>query len=117
MTPWAKESLPLPAAILLFRSAPIRVVAGQQIVAVAYALTAVEADSASWSGLKGIPAGFADGTDNVGTGDITAVNTSGGLTGGATTGDANLSIAANGVTSSHISDARLSMPMFLLQPQ
>ncbi len=79
----------------------------QQIVAVAYALTAVEADSASWSGLKGIPAGFADGTDNVGTGDITAVNTSGGLTGGVTSGDANISIANGGVTSTHIGDGQI----------
>lgn len=80
----------------------------QRIVAVAYALTAVEADSTSWSGIKGIPAGFADGTDNVGTGDITAVNTSGGLTGGVTSGDANLSIAGGGVTSSHIGDGQIT---------
>lgn len=79
----------------------------QRIVAVAYALTAVEADSASWSGIKGIPAGFADGTDNVGSGDITAVNTSGGLTGGVTSGDANISIASGGVTSTHIANGTI----------
>ena len=27
-----------------------------------------------WTKLKGVPAGFADGTDDAGTGDITAVN-------------------------------------------
>ncbi len=79
----------------------------QRIAAVAYALTAVEADSASWSGIKGIPAGFADGIDNVGTGDITAVNTSGGLTGGVTSGDANISIASGGVTSTHIANSTI----------
>lgn len=79
----------------------------QRIAAVAYALTAVEADSTSWSGIKGIPAGFADGIDNVGTGDITAVNTSGGLTGGVTSGDANISIASGGVTSTHIANGTI----------
>ncbi|MFZ6026117.1 MAG: pectinesterase family protein [Chloroflexota bacterium] len=36
----------------------------QQIAAVPYALQAQAAASAPWSGLSGIPAGFADGTDN-----------------------------------------------------
>ncbi len=82
----------------------------QQIVAVAYALTAVEADSTVWSGIKGIPAGFADGVDNIGIGgggDITAVITSGGLTGGASSGDVNIAIAGGGVTSSHIGDGQI----------
>ena len=82
----------------------------RQIVTVAYAFTAVEADSTTWSGIKGIPAGFADGIDDVGAGgggDITAVNTSGGLTGGATTGDANISIANGGVTAAHIGDGQI----------
>ena len=80
----------------------------QQIVSVAYALTSVESDSTTWSGIKGIPADFADGIDNVGgVGDITAVTTSGGLTGGATTGDANISIANSGVTAAHIGDGQI----------
>ena len=82
----------------------------RQFVTVAYAFTAIEADSTTWSGIKGIPAGFADGVDDVGAGgggDITAVNTSGGLTGGVTTGDANISIASGGVTSTHIGDGQI----------
>lgn len=82
----------------------------RQIVTVAYAFAAVEADSTTWSGIKGIPAGFADGVDDVGVGgggDITAVNTSGGLTGGATAGDANISIASGGVTSTHVGDGQI----------
>lgn len=78
-----------------------------QLLSSAFAFTSQNADSVNWSGIKGVPAGFADGTDNVGTGDITAVNTSGGLSGGVTSGDANLSIAANGVTSSHVSDGTI----------
>ena len=80
----------------------------RQVVAVAYAFTSIKADSTTWSGITGIPADFADGVDNVGgVGDITAVNTSGGLTGGATTGAANISIASGGVTSTHIGDGQI----------
>ncbi len=78
-----------------------------QLLSSAFAFTSQNADSVSWSGIKSLPAGFADGVDNNSGGDITAVNTSGGLTGGATSGDANLSIASGGVTSSHIQNGTI----------
>jgi hypothetical protein len=41
----------------------------QELTAVPNALYAVSADSVPWSGLTGVPAGFADGVDDVGGGD------------------------------------------------
>ncbi len=55
-----------------------------------------------------MPAGFADGVDNVNPGDITAVNAGSGLSGGATSGSATLSIATGGVTSSMIADGTVT---------
>lgn len=79
----------------------------KQMTATGYAFVSQNADSVQWSGIKNIPVGFADGVDNNSGGDITAVNTTGGLTGGAASGDANLSIATGGVTSSHIGDGQI----------
>lgn len=79
----------------------------QQMIATGYAFVSQNADSVGWGGIKNMPAGFADGIDDVGAGDITAVNTSGGLTGGVAAGDANLSIANAGVTSTHIGDGQI----------
>ncbi len=78
----------------------------QQFLAAPFTFVSQNADSVNWSGIKNLPAGFADGVDD-NSGDITAINTSGGLTGGATSGDANLSIANGGVTSSHIADGQI----------
>ncbi len=80
----------------------------KQFLATAFAFTSQNADSIGWAGIKNMPAGFADGIDNIGTGDITAVNTSDGLTGGVTSGDANLAIAASGVTSAHIANGTIT---------
>ncbi len=79
----------------------------RQFLSNAFALQARDADIVPWSGISGMPAGFADGIDDNSGGDITAVNTSGGLTGGATSGDANISIAPGGVTSAHIGDGQI----------
>ncbi len=46
--------------------------------------------------------------DQTGTGDITAVNATGGLTGGGTSGSVTLAIASNGVTSDKIADATIT---------
>ncbi len=79
----------------------------KQFLTTGFAFVSQNADSVNWGGIKNIPAGFADGVDNINTGDITAVNTSGGLTGGATSGDANIAIANGGVTSAHIGDGQI----------
>ncbi len=79
----------------------------KQMIATGYAFVSQNADSVDWSGIKGVPAGFADGVDDIGDGDITAVVTAGGLTGGAASGDANISIASGGVTSAHIGDGQI----------
>lgn len=88
----------------------------QQMLSAAYAFHAYDSDllegeSAShyhsWTNLTNMPAGFADGTDNVGTGDITEVVAGDGLEGGATTGSATLGIADAGVTSTHMLDGTI----------
>ena len=56
------------------------------------ATTAATANSAPWSGLSGVPAGFADGDDADSGGDITAVIAGTGLSGGASSGAASLAV-------------------------
>ena len=50
--------------------------------------------SAPWSGLTGVPAGFADGVDNDSGGDITAVAAGTGLSGGGTSGAVSLALSS-----------------------
>ncbi len=77
-----------------------------QLLSSVYSFVSQNADSVDWNGIRSMPAGFADGIDD-NSGDITAVNTSGGLTGGVTSGDANLSLATGGVTSTHIANSTI----------
>ncbi len=88
----------------------------RQIAATAFALRsdrAANADSLNgetpwfyldWENLTNMPAGFADGTDNVGTGDITGVTASEGLAGGGTSGTVNLYLDTAGVLTKHIAN-------------
>ncbi len=89
----------------------------QQIVSTAYTFHSYDSDLLegepashyhSWNNLTGMPGGFADGVDDVGIGDITAVNAGEGLDGGATTGSATLGIADAGVTSTHLLDGTIT---------
>jgi len=62
----------------------------------------------SWDNLNGVPAGFADGIDNTGSGTVTSVATGAGLSGGPITGSGTVSIATSGVTSTMIGDGEIA---------
>lgn len=81
-----------------------------RLITVPYAFQSRRADSAdaadkvAWTNVTGIPAGFADGTDNDAGGDISGVTAGTGLTGGGTSGGVTLNVATGGITSSLIQD-------------
>jgi len=62
----------------------------------------------NWSNLGSVPAGFADGVDNTGSGTVTSVATGSGLTGGPITNTGTVSIATGGVTSTMIGDGQIA---------
>ncbi len=66
------------------------------------ALRANVSAAAPWSGLTGVPAGFADGVDNDSGGTVTSVAAGTGLSGGTITGSGTLGIANNGVGSASL---------------
>ncbi len=70
----------------------------QLVRAAPEALRADVASAAPWSGLSGVPAGFADGLDNNSGGTVTTVNAGAGLSGGPITTTGTLGIANAGVT-------------------
>ena len=68
------------------------------------ALRAAAASAAPWSGLTGVPAGFADGIDNNSGGTVTSVTAGAGLSGGTIAGSGTIGIADGGVGSAQIAD-------------
>lgn len=66
------------------------------------ALRAATSSAAPWSGLSGVPSGFADGVDNDTNsgGTVTSIASGAGLTGGPITGAGTIAIAAGGVQQS-----------------
>lgn len=61
------------------------------------ALRAGAASAAPWSGLTGVPAGFADNVDNNSGGTVTSIAAGAGLSGGTITGSGTIGIANGGV--------------------
>ncbi len=59
------------------------------------ALRAAAASAAPWSGLTGVPAGFVDGTDDVGAGSVTSVASGFGLSGGPISSSGTLAVDPN----------------------
>lgn len=70
------------------------------------ALRANVAGAAPWSGLTGVPAGFADGVDND-TGTVTSIATGAGLTGGPITGSGSIAVAPGGIGAALIDPAQV----------
>lgn len=61
------------------------------------AIRAHVASAAPWSGLSGVPVGFADGVDDAGSGTVSSVSAGTGLDGGTITTSGTISIANGGV--------------------
>jgi hypothetical protein len=68
----------------------------QEITPTPGALSAASARSAPWTGLLGVPAGFADNVDNDSGGDITGVTAGSGLIRGGNTGTVTLEVSFAG---------------------
>lgn len=82
----------------------------QLVRATPEALRASEAGAAAtvpWSGLTGVPAGFADGVDDNSGGTVTSVTAGTGLAGGTITDSGTIGIAAGGVGAIQIDSAEV----------
>lgn len=66
------------------------------------ALRAAASSAAPWSGLSGVPAGFADGVDDNSGGTVTSVAAGTGLSGGTITASGTIAIANGGVGTAQI---------------
>ncbi len=88
----------------------------QQLVSAAFSFHSFDSDLLegepashyhSWTNLTDMPAGFADGVDDVGIGDITAIDAVNGLDGGGASGAVKIGIDSNGVTTGHVADGTI----------
>lgn len=68
----------------------------------------IQSYQVEWDGILNMPACFADGIDNVGSGDITGVTAGTGLEGGGSSGDVELGIMTGGVTGESILDGEIT---------
>lgn len=68
------------------------------------ALRAAASSAAPWSGLSGVPAGFADGVDDNSGGTVTSVAAGTGLSGGTITASGTIAIANGGVGTAQIAE-------------
>lgn len=71
------------------------------------ALRANVASAAPWSGLTGVPEGFADGIDNDSGGSVTSIATGAGLTGGPITNTGSISVEPGGIGATEINAAQV----------
>lgn len=71
------------------------------------ALRSNVAAAAPWSGLTGVPGGFADGIDNDSGGTVTSIATGVGLTGGPITNTGSIAVAAGGIGATQINPAQV----------
>ncbi|MEZ5441116.1 MAG: hypothetical protein R3F15_06470 [Lysobacterales bacterium] len=86
------------------------ILAPRQLVrATPEALRASAAAAAPWSGLTGVPPGFADGIDNNSGGTVTSIAAGTGLSGGTITGSGSLSIANGGVGSAQLAPGAVGL--------
>lgn len=75
----------------------------QEVTPVPYSLYAAGSD---WNNLNNIPPCFADGIDNVGSGDITAVYAGTGLDGGGSAGDVTVSVSTSWADGRYVNEAQ-----------
>ncbi len=71
------------------------------------ALRANISSAAPWSGLTGVPAGFADGIDSNSGGTVTSITAGTGLSGGIITGSGSIGIANGGVSAAQIASGAI----------
>ena len=81
----------------------------QLVRATPEALRSNVSSAAPWSGLTGVPAGFADGTDDNSGGTVTSITAGAGLSGGTITGSGSIGIANGGVGAAQIAPGAVGL--------
>ncbi len=81
----------------------------QLVRATPEALRSNVSSAAPWSGLTGVPAGFADGVDDNSGGTVTSITAGAGLSGGTITGSGSIGIATGGVGAAQIAPGAVGL--------